>query len=223
MNFAGCLNCIRQWSCQSRYDARPAAGRRCRSFLLLTSLGHRRYTKWKMARDATSAQQVTVDYWSVFWQNVVKIFLIDLLGAATVLCVTSVLVIILFAIAHSLWGLRFRPVAESLVLLATIYVAVILITAMKRHLSLGVAITPVLGPQPEMNDTKSAPVADAGISSPTAISRTYELASTNRSRPNQGVGNERPLSPGGRGKGRLAPALPNFRCQCSSPMASRMS
>lgn len=34
-----------------------------------------------------------------------------------------------------------------------------------------------------------------------------------------GGGNGKPLSPGGRGKGRLALALPNFRCQCSSPMA----
>jgi hypothetical protein len=113
-----------------------------------------------MAQDATSARQMTLGYWSVLWQNVVKIFFIDLLGAAAVLCATSVLVVILFAIARSLWGLRFRPVAESLVLLATIYVAVILVTAMKRHFSLGLAITPILGPQPEVNNTKSAPVAD---------------------------------------------------------------
>jgi hypothetical protein len=119
-----------------------------------------------MARDATSAQQATVGYWSVLWQNVVKIFFIDLLGVAVVLCTTSVLVVLLFTIAHSLWGLRFRPVAESLVVLAIIYVTVILVTAVKRHFSLGVAITPILGPQPEVNDTKSPPVVDAGISTP---------------------------------------------------------
>ena len=121
-----------------------------------------------MARDATSAQQATVGYWSVLWQNVVKIFLIDLLGAATVLCATSVLAVLLFAVAHSLWGLRFRPVAESLVLLATVYVAVILVTAMKRHFSLGVAITPILSPQSEVKTNRSAPVVDAGISTPVA-------------------------------------------------------
>lgn len=99
-------------------------------------------------------------YWSVLWQNVVKIFFIDLLGAVAVLSTTSVLVVILFALAHRLWGLRFRPVAESLVLLAAIYVAVILVTAMKRQFSLGVAITPILNPQPEVNNPKSAPVAD---------------------------------------------------------------
>src|SRR5438270_3587541 len=108
-----------------------------------------------MAQDATLAQQATVGYWSVLWQNVVKIFFIDLLGAAIVLCANSVLVVVLFAIARSLWGLRFRPVAESLVLLATIYAALILVTAMKRHFSLGLAITPVLGPQPQVNHTKS--------------------------------------------------------------------
>jgi len=113
-----------------------------------------------MAQDATSDQQAPVGYWSVLWQNVVKIFFIDLLGAAAVLSATSVLVVILFAIAHSLWGLRFRPVAESLVLLATIHVAVILATAMKRQFSLGVAVTPILSPPPEVNHTKSAPVAD---------------------------------------------------------------
>ena len=113
-----------------------------------------------MATDATSAQQATVGYWSVLWQNVVRIFFIDLLGAAAVLSATSVLVIILFAIAHSLWGFRFRLVAESLVLLATIYVAVILATAMKRHFSLGIAITPVLSTQPEVDHNKSAPVPD---------------------------------------------------------------
>lgn len=119
-----------------------------------------------MAQDSISAQQATVGYWSVLWQNVVKIFFIDLLGAAAVLCATSVLIVVLFAVARGLWGLRFRPVAESLVLLAAIYVAVILVTAMKRHFSLGLAITPILGPQPEVNNTKSAPVADAGISTP---------------------------------------------------------
>jgi len=119
-----------------------------------------------MVQDATSAQQATVGYWPVLWQNVVKIFFIDLLGAAVVMCTTAVIVVLLFGIAHTLWGLRFRPIAESLVLLATIYVAVILVTAIKRHFSLGVAITPIPAPQPEVNHTKSVPVADAGISTP---------------------------------------------------------
>ena len=119
-----------------------------------------------MAQDATSVRHAIVGYWSVLWQNVVKIFFIDLLGAATVLCATSVLAVLLFAIAHSLWGLRFRPVAESLVLLATIYVVVILVTAIKRHFSLSVVITPTLGAQTEVNNTKSTPVIDAGISTP---------------------------------------------------------
>jgi hypothetical protein len=119
-----------------------------------------------MAQDTTSAEQATVGYWSILWQNVVKIFFIDLLGAAAVLCTTSLLVILLFAIAHGLWGLRFRPVAESLVSLATIYVAVIFVTAVKRHFSLGIAIMPQVGPRPEMHDPKSAPVVDAGISTP---------------------------------------------------------
>lgn len=105
-------------------------------------------------------------YWSVLWQNVVKIFFIDLLGAAAVLCATSLIVVLLFAIAHSLLGLRFRPVAESLVILATIYVAVIFLTAMKRHFSLGVATTPQVNLKPEMNNTESASVVDAGISTP---------------------------------------------------------
>jgi hypothetical protein len=121
-----------------------------------------------MAQNATSARQATVGYWSFLWQNVVKIFFIDLLGAAAVLCTTSLIVVLLFAISHRLLGLPFRPVAESLVVLATIYVAVILVTAMKRHFSLGVAITPVVGPQPEVNNTKSPPVVDAGISTPVA-------------------------------------------------------
>lgn len=118
-----------------------------------------------MAQDATSARQPTVAYWSVLWQNVVKIFLIDLLGAATVLCTTSLLVILLFAIAHSIWGLRFRPVAESLLALATVYVAVIVVAAMKRHFSFGIAIAPQVGLQPEMK-ASSARVVDAGISTP---------------------------------------------------------
>ena len=105
-------------------------------------------------------------YWPVLWQNVVRIFFIDLLGAGAVLCATSVLVVLLFTIAHSLWGFRFRPVAESLVVLATIYVAVIFVTAVKRHFSLGIAIMPQVGPRPEMHDTKSARVVDAGISTP---------------------------------------------------------
>src|ERR1700716_1230376 len=117
-----------------------------------------------MAQDGTSAQQATVSYWSVLWQNVVKIFFIDLLGAAAVLCPTSLVVVLLFAISHRLLGLRFRSVAESLVVLATIYVAVILVTAMKRHFSLGVAITPVFGLQPQVSNTQSPPVVDAGIS-----------------------------------------------------------
>lgn len=119
-----------------------------------------------MSQNETSARQPTVGYWSVLWQNVVKIFFIDLLGAATVLCTTSVLSVLLFAIARSVWVLRFRPVGQSLVLLATIYLAVILATAIKRQVSLGIAIRPILGPEQQVTNTKSEPIADAGISTP---------------------------------------------------------
>ena len=116
-----------------------------------------------MAQDTTSAGQANVGYWSVLWENVVKIFFIDLLGAAVVLCATSLVVILVFAIARQLWVLQFRPVAESLVLLTVIYLAVTVVTAMKRHYSLGSAITPQV--RPLADDTKAAPVVDdAGIS-----------------------------------------------------------
>ena len=118
-----------------------------------------------MAQDTTSARQETAGYWSILWRNILKIFFIDLLGAGVVLCATSALVVLLFAVARCVWVLQFRPVAESLVLLATIYLAVILVTAMKRHYSVGIAIKPVLGPQPEVGSTKPAPIVDdAGIS-----------------------------------------------------------
>lgn len=119
-----------------------------------------------MPQDANSAQQETVGYWSVLWQNVTKIFFIDLVGAATILCATALFAMLLFALAHPLWGLRFRTVAESLVILSAIYLAVILVTAVKRHFVLGVAIRPILRPSPELNNPKSAPVVDAGISTP---------------------------------------------------------
>jgi hypothetical protein len=67
-----------------------------------------------MTQEVTSAKPMTVGYLSVVWQNVVKIFLIDLLGAAVVLCTTFVLAVLLYAIAHVVWGLRFHIVAESL-------------------------------------------------------------------------------------------------------------
>ena len=111
-------------------------------------------------------------YLSVVWQNVVKIFLIDLLGAASVLCTTFLLAVFLYAIAHSVWGLRFHVVAESLLYLAVIYVAVIFATAVKRHFSLSVAIAPkvgaTVGSGPEVPNPKSTPVVDAGI--PTSVS-----------------------------------------------------
>lgn len=113
-----------------------------------------------MPRNANSAQQQTVGYWSVLWQNVIKIFFIDLAGAAIILFATLALAMLLFAVAHRLWGLRFRTVAESLLILSTIYVAVIFVTAVKRHLVLGVAISPILSPAPDVNNTESAPVAD---------------------------------------------------------------
>lgn len=120
-----------------------------------------------MTKAATSAQQ-PVGYLLVLWENVVKIFLIDLLGAAVVLWTTFILASILFAIGHSIWGLRFRSVAESFLILAAIYLLVILITAVKRHFSLSAAIVPTVGTsaasQPDESDAKSAPVVDAGVS-----------------------------------------------------------
>jgi hypothetical protein len=119
-----------------------------------------------MPQQMTSAQQETVGYWPVLWQNVIKIFFIDLVGASTVFCATSLVAMLLFAVAHRLWGLRFRTVLESLLILSAIYLAVIFVTAVKRHFSLGLAIKPILGPQPEVTNAKSAPVVDAGISTP---------------------------------------------------------
>lgn len=119
-----------------------------------------------MPQNANSAQQETVGYWSVLWQNVIKIFFVDLIGAATVFCATSVVAMLLFTVAHPLWGLRFRSVVESLLALSAIYLAVIVVTAVKRHFSLGLAIKPIFGPQPDVTNATSAPVADAGISTP---------------------------------------------------------
>lgn len=125
-----------------------------------------------MTQDVTSAQPMTVGYLSVVWQNVVKIFLIDLLGAAAVLCTTFVLAVLLYPIARVVWGLRFHLVAESLLYLAVIYVAVIFATAVKRHFSLGIAIVPrigaTVGSGAEVPNPKSTPVVDAGI--PTSVS-----------------------------------------------------
>lgn len=107
------------------------------------------------------------DYLTVMWHNVVKIFLIDLLGATVVLFTTSLLAIVLYAIAHVIWGLRFHIVAESLVGLAAIYVAVIFATAVKRHVSLSIAIVPRVGAADRADAVPSSqptPVVDAGIS-----------------------------------------------------------
>jgi hypothetical protein len=125
-----------------------------------------------MTQEVTSAKPMTVGYLSVVWQNVVKIFLIDLLGAAVVLCTTFVLAVLLYAIAHVVWGLRFHIVAESLLYLAAIYVGVIFATAVKRHFTLGIAIVPKVGATagsgPEAPNPKSTLVVDAGI--PTSVS-----------------------------------------------------
>lgn len=120
-----------------------------------------------MTEEATSDQGTTVSYIAVVWENVVTIFLIDLLGAASVLCTTFLLAVLLYAIAHVVWGLRFHMFAESLLGLAVIYVAVIFATAVKRHFSLGMAIVPKVAPtvrsNPEVPNPKSTPVVDAGI------------------------------------------------------------
>jgi|SRR4051794_37506370 hypothetical protein len=113
-----------------------------------------------MPRNTHSAQQQTVGYWSLLWQNVIKIFFIDLTGAAVILFATSAFAMLLFAVAHSLWGLGFRTVAESLLILSTIYIAVIFVAAVKRHLVLGIAISPILSAAPDVNNPESAPVAN---------------------------------------------------------------
>lgn len=113
-----------------------------------------------MPRNANSAQKQTVGYWFALWQNVIKIFFIDLAGAAIILFATSAFAMLLFAAAHRLWGLRFRMVSESLLILSTIYVAVIFVTAVKRHFALGVAIRLILSPALDVNNPESVPIAD---------------------------------------------------------------
>jgi predicted neutral ceramidase superfamily lipid hydrolase len=124
-----------------------------------------------MTEKANSAQPMAMDYLLVIWQSVVKIFLIDLLGAALVLGVTSLLAVFLYAIAHVIWGLRFPIVAESLAYLTTIYLVLIFAAAIKRHFSLSSAIPPKVGamvhPNPVPN-SQPVQVVDAGI--PTSIS-----------------------------------------------------
>ena len=113
-------------------------------------------------------------YFSVLWQNVLKIFFIDLLAASMVLASTALLALVVYVAGHLMWGLRLHAVSESILILAIIYLLVIVATAIKRQFYLGFAVTPNIGvpvsSQPEAPNAKSAPTVDAGISSP--ISRS---------------------------------------------------
>lgn len=86
------------------------------------------------AQSATPERQDTPDrYWALLWQRVILRLLLDLAAACAVLLITCGLGLILYAVAHTWWGLGFEVVAYSLTVLTAIYLLVILVSTLHRH------------------------------------------------------------------------------------------
>jgi hypothetical protein len=108
-------------------------------------------------------------YMRAVWQHVVLRFWIDIAGAALVFLTVCALAMLIYIFGHSVWGMQFRLVKQSLTALAAIYLVVILMGAIRRHWALWRATT---SPEREAVPTSRAAAAGTDAGPDSSVSRS---------------------------------------------------